>query len=140
MISDVRNYPGGAQLTADIAIIGGGAAAIAMVRQLAGTRLKVMVLESGGLTLEEDTQDLNAGSRSGLPYFELAESRYRMLGGSTFRWGARSAPFKQIDMASRPWLDVPTWPISRQCLQPFYDRHGERISTASPWARQAELI
>ncbi len=129
MISDARTLPADTTLTADIAVIGAGPAAIAMARVWAGLNLKVLILESGGLDLEPAAQDLHRGSRSGVPYFELHESRFRTFGGSTYRWGSRSAPFQEIDMIHRPWLEAPHghngWPITRAALQPYYDRVPE---------------
>jgi ribulose 1,5-bisphosphate synthetase/thiazole synthase len=48
MISDARTLPADATLTADIAVIGAGPAAIAMARVWAGLNLRVLILEFGG--------------------------------------------------------------------------------------------
>ncbi|MBF9033171.1 NAD(P)-binding protein [Rhodobacterales bacterium HKCCE2091] len=133
MITDLRSLPEGEQFDADIAIIGAGAAGMTMARRLSGTRLKVLVLESGGNGLDTAVQDLHAGSQSGLPYFPLHESRYRMLGGSTYRWGSRSAPFQPVDLGPRPWLGLDGWPIDRATLDPHYARVPELLRLISPF-------
>jgi len=120
MISDIRTYEDRTKFQADICIIGCGAASIAMARILAGSSLKILILESGGASVERATQGLYAGTTSGLSYFDLDESRYRMIGGSTHRWGARAARFKETDFAERCWLDFDGWPIKREDLKPYY--------------------
>ena len=103
MIRDIRQLDEESTIESDICIIGGGAAAISMARALSGSRLDVCILESGGLGFEQETQSLSDGKTSGIPYFKLIESRYRMLGGSTYCWGARSAPMTSIDFQRRSW-------------------------------------
>ena len=118
---DLRQADSGTRFEADIAIIGGGAAGIAMAHRLISSGLQVIIVESGGETLEPATQALYAGTASGVPYFPLDQSRYRLFGGSTYRWGSRSAPFQHVDMEPRAWLGLDGWPILRDSLQPWYD-------------------
>lgn len=144
MISDLRSFEGGQEFDADIAIIGGGAAGLTMAMRLTGSRLKVIVLESGGQDPAPETQDLASGTASGTPYFALEDSRYRALGGSTYRWGARTAPFQAVDLAPRPWLNLPGWPLGRETLDPYYAAIPELLRLvpsftheAVPWSRFA---
>lgn len=137
MITDLRTLSDSTTFTADIAIIGAGAAGIAMARRLAGKKLKVLVLESGGYGLDTEVQDLHAGTASGIPYFPLDESRYRMLGGSTYRWGSRSAPFQEVDMGARPWLGLPQWPITLESLQDWYDHVPELLRLIAPFENES---
>ena len=122
MIVDIRSVPDGTAVEADLCILGGGPSAIAMALQLSGTRLTVAILESGGVKLEAATQALTGGEQSGLPYFSLAATRFRLLGGSTIHWGARSTPLKAIDFTARDWVPHSGWPISQDTLAPYYDR------------------
>lgn len=122
MIIDIRTLPAGAVVEADLCIVGGGAAGIALALSLDGKALDVAVLESGGRELDPATQALATGEQSGVPYFALDATRYRMLGGSTFRWGARAAPLKPIDYAPRSWVPDSGWPISPATLAPYLDR------------------
>jgi len=71
---------------------------IAMACELAHSVLDICILESGGLRLESQTKSLSDGQTSGIPYIELNETRYRLLGGSTYRWGARGASCKRSTM------------------------------------------
>jgi hypothetical protein len=51
--------------------------------------------------------------------------RQRRVGGTTASWGGRCAPLDPIDFESRPELDRPGWPLSRQALDPYYRRAQE---------------
>ena len=82
MILDFRDLDGEASLDADICVIGAGAAGITIARSLVGWPGQVLVLESGGLELEGDTQELYAGNDVGVPYFGLDGCRLRYFGGN----------------------------------------------------------
>ena len=139
MIIDIRTLPDGSRIEADLCIVGGGAAAIAMVRKLAGTPLTVAILESGGLTFEEDTQALAAGERTGVPYFDLDQSRFRLLGGSTFRWGARTTPLRPIDFARRDWVALSGWPITAGDLRCHQDEIFDIVGLHRPFQYDASV-
>ena len=95
MISDIRQLDVSTTIQSDVCIIGGGAAAIAMAHELANSRLGVCILESGGLRLESETQSLSDSQTSGIPYFDLNETRYRLLGGSTYGLGSERSPHER---------------------------------------------
>jgi len=133
MLNNIANFEDGHRFDADIVIIGGGPAGIALALEFANTPYQVLLLESGGLDFDAETQDLMAGPASGVPYFALDDSRYRMLGGSTFRWGARTAPFKPLDFETRDWLPVSGWPIARDELDAYYERVFDLIGIHRPF-------
>jgi len=121
MLTDIRTLTDSAVLDADLCIIGGGAAGVAMALRLRSAPLKIMLLESAGLSPDSATRALSAGETSGIPYFPLEDSRVRMLGGSTYRWGARSAPMTPIDFEARDWAPMSGWPIGPDALLPYHD-------------------
>ena len=139
MITDINSLDSGTILNADICIIGGGAAAIAMAREFAGSKLEICILEGGGLNLEAEHQNFAAGETSGIPYFNLDESHYCLFGGSTFRWGARSAAMKPIDFEAREWVDLSGWPIQLDALKPYYDRLPEMLDLHEPFDIDADV-
>jgi choline dehydrogenase-like flavoprotein len=139
MIRDIRTVPDGGVLEADLCIVGCGAAGIAMATSLAGAGMNVCVLESGGLNFERDTQDLSAGTQSGLPYFSLAETSCRGLGGNTSRWGARSAPLQPIDFTDRSWVPHSGWPLSREELDPYYRRVSDFLGLHHPFRYEGDV-
>ena len=59
MLIDFKDSKTANTIEADICIIGAGAAGITMAHSLMSSRLSVCLLESGGLTYEQDTELLN---------------------------------------------------------------------------------
>jgi choline dehydrogenase-like flavoprotein len=123
MLADARRVPAGADLEADLCIIGAGAAGITLAREFIGTPVRVVLLESGGLELDGRTQALYKGRSSiGLPYFPLDSARLRYFGGSTNHWGGVCRPFDDLDFEPRDWIPFSGWPIRRSDLDPYYPR------------------
>lgn len=122
MLINSRTLPEATSLEADIAIVGGGAVGIAIAREFIGGDLRVVLLESGGLDYDNDTQDLYAGEVSGNPCIALDASRLRYLGGTSNHWAGYCRPLDDIDFTHRPWVPHSGWPIGRAALDPYYRR------------------
>jgi choline dehydrogenase-like flavoprotein len=120
MFVDARAVTSDTEITADLCIIGAGAAGITLARALAGTGMRVCLLESGDLNFRWDTQGLYSGRNVGLPYFELDVCQARYFGGNTNAWGGWCRPLDPIDLAPRPWMELSGWPVSRAELEPYY--------------------
>lgn len=140
LIIDISNEPVGADLQSDVCIIGGGPAGIAIALKLAGAGASVLVLESGGRAPAEATRDLAKGSTSGVPYFPLEDGRIRALGGSTFRWGARSKPLQPIDFEPRDWIEMSGWPIGPDDLEPYREEVAAMVGLAMPFDFGADVF
>src|SRR3990172_1613000 len=121
MLLDFRESAVSNDLEADLCIVGGGAAGIAIAREFIGARLSVIVLESGGLEPEERVQELNRGENT-RGDFRLDESRFRLAGGTTLVWGGWCAPLDELDFEQRSWVPHSGWPISKRDLLPYYAR------------------
>lgn len=119
MIDDLRSIEDGVTFECDLCIIGAGAAGITMARQFIGGPHSVLLLESGGLEFEADTQALYAFENVGLP--RIRDSRYRYFGGTTNAWDGRCAPLSAIDFAARPWVEYSGWPLTPVDLEPYGD-------------------
>ena len=117
---DARSVPSGTVIETDLAIVGGGPCGIAMALALAGTKLRVVLLESGGMSFDAKTQALYEGSRSGAPYLTLEASRLRYLGGSSNHWGGWCRPLDPIDFEARAWLPHSGWPIGKKDLDRYF--------------------
>lgn len=143
MFIDARGCTDGTVLTTDVCIIGGGPAGIAIARELAGHRLGVVLIESGGLTADRATQRLYRGANVGRIYFPLDACRNRYFGGSTNTWGGWCRPLDPIDYRARSWVPHSGWPFDAAHLAPYCRRAEATCQLVSPdydggvWAARA---
>lgn len=121
----------------DVCIVGAGAAGITIAKAFKNSRIEVMLLESGGLEYEHETQSLYEGEITGLPYRPLTAARLRYFGGTTGHWSGWCAPLDPIDFAQRDWIPHSGWPISYGDLEPWY-RRAQDICQLGPFEYQAE--
>ncbi len=91
-----------------------------MALALANTPLRVVVLESGGMTFDAKTQTLYDGGRVGAPYISLEASRLRYLGGSSNHWGGWCRPMDVIDFEERTWMPYSGWPITKKDIDRYF--------------------
>ena len=129
---DARAVPSGTVLDTDLAIAGGGPAGISLALALAGSGIRVLLLESGGMAFEGKTQALYTGAETGVRYIPLEASRLRFLGGSSNHWGGWCRPLDAIDFEARPWLAHSGWPITKSALAPYYER-AQSLVEAGPF-------
>jgi len=132
MFLDLRQMPTGTTLDADLCIIGAGAAGITIARQFVGRPVGVIVVESGGLDLDEATQALYQGRIVGHPYFDLDITRLRYFGGSTNHWGGWCAPLHELDFAVRDWVPHSGWPVPRADLDSYYTTAQTLVEIGPP--------
>jgi choline dehydrogenase-like flavoprotein len=123
----------GSELEADLCIIGGGAAGIALARAFIGARQRVLLLEGGGLSFDSGAQRLCVGGSVGAPGPATAHSRFRLLGGSTARWAGQCRPLDAIDFEARDWVPFSGWPFPRAELAPWY-RQAAAVCILAPAA------
>jgi choline dehydrogenase-like flavoprotein/nucleoside-diphosphate-sugar epimerase len=107
----------------DVCIVGTGPAGATVARELAGTRLRVTILESGGPDRRPATDLLNEIDNVGWPRaVDQWSVRNRILGGSSHTWGGRCAPFDEIDFERRPWVPHSGWPLDIADLESYLER------------------
>jgi len=99
MIRDFAEFDDGAEVAADICIVGGGAAGITLAREFIGTRFSVLMLEGGGLEAEAETQKLYDSEVVGLPHTGVHEGRARVFGGTTTLWGGQASAIRRLRSA-----------------------------------------
>jgi choline dehydrogenase-like flavoprotein len=121
MFDDAREVPSGTVLESDICIVGAGAAGIAIALELGNSGLDVLLLESGGLEPDTETQSLYVGTNVGVGYFGLDVSRLRVFGGTTLHWAGVCRPLDPIDFTVREWVPHSGWPIDYDDVAPWYD-------------------
>lgn len=116
-------------LETDLCVVGGGAVGLSIARLLADSGLEVTLLEGGGRTYDEASQELYVGLAEGtvLPYKSayLTTSRLRYLGGSTNHWQGWCRPLDPVDFEPRSWVPESGWPITAETLQAYDDRAAE---------------
>jgi choline dehydrogenase-like flavoprotein len=130
MMLDASELPAGRTLTADLCIVGAGAAGITLALQLIDSGLEVLLLESGGMRPEAATQALYCGSvEEDRLHSPPDRYRQRRFGGTTTIWGGRCMPFDPIDFEPRDYMPHSGWPVSRDALLPYY-RRANRLAEA----------
>lgn len=146
MINDARERENGAAIECDLAVVGAGAAGITLTRALAGGRVRVCLIESGGLEFDDAVQELYQGENVGLPYYPLDVARLRYFGGTTNHWEGRCRPLDPIDFETRAWVPLSGWPISYADLEPWY-REAQQLCklaafeyTPEPWVGPEQEI
>ncbi len=122
MHHDARNIPDHSVIEGDVCIVGAGAAGISIALDWMNTPYKVILLESGGLQYDDQVQDLYKGENTGQRYYPLRSSRLSYFGGTTNHWAGMCSPFDPVDFRKRDWVPHSGWPITRQELDPFYER------------------
>ena len=106
-------WPRVAQSQYDVCVCGTGPAGITIARKLAAHGKKVLLLEAGGLSYSDESQDHYRGKNVGRTYWpEL--SRLRYLGGSSNHWGGLCALQDPITFEPHEINGLPGWPISRE--------------------------
>lgn len=124
----------------DICILGAGAAGITLALRFAGSSKKIILLESGDLTLDDQTQSLYIGENLGLPYYDLAACRLRYFGGTTNHWAGYCRPNDPQDYTGRPELGVPEWPVSESSLEPYIGEAERQLGLGADGFDPALLV
>jgi choline dehydrogenase-like flavoprotein len=148
MIVDAQTLAPGAEVEADVCIIGGGPAGLTLAQELIGTPHRICLIESGGLEPEAASQDLGrlAAGEGNVEPGETAVRR--QLGGLAHVWNVLATPegrgvryrgLDPIDLEARPWLPHSGWPFAYAHLASFYARAQQfcRVHVgadgAGPW-------
>ncbi len=125
MILDLNHMADGSTVAADICIVGGGIAGIALASELlnvTGQAVRIIVLESGGAKIERESQKLNEAEVVGLKHGTIQDGRVRALGGLANLWAGVSVELDAIDFQRRDWVPHSGWPFGKDALAPYYDR------------------
>jgi choline dehydrogenase-like flavoprotein len=118
MFMDLELTSSGASLSADVCIVGAGAAGITLAREFLGTSHSVVVLESGGMEIEAATEDLYRSEVAGQAHMGIHSGRARAFGGTTLLWAGQALPLFDIDFEKRDWVPYSGWPVNRSDLLP----------------------
>ena len=134
MMHDACDLSDGETLSTDLCIVGAGAAGISMALEFIDSGIEVLLLESGGVALEKDTQALYSGAVADQRLHSPPDRyRQRCFGGSTTIWGGRCVPFDAIDFETRDYVAQSGWPFGHEELMPYYVR-ANRLCEAGEFA------
>lgn len=138
VIIDANKFTDNFELKTDICIVGAGAAGIAIARELDGSSPRICLLESGGFSINEETQSLyNLESIGHTLRQDIMRIRY--FGGTTNTWTGRCLKLNEIDFEQREWVPESGWPISLQDLDPYYQRAATLFNLPSFSKIEAEF-
>jgi choline dehydrogenase-like flavoprotein len=142
MICNAEDLVGNEALQADICIVGAGAAGITAALHCAAGGLDILVLESGGLRPDAESQSLCRGEVVNREFHpEPHRFRRRGLGGSTSVWGGRCVPLDRLDFQARPWLGLDhPWPITYDELLPFWGEAAALLEIGAPSFEAATAV
>jgi choline dehydrogenase-like flavoprotein len=119
VIVDLAEQGHDVNLSTQVLIIGAGIAGLLLACKLRDRGVHVIVLESGGREQKEETHPLNQVVLVAGQYRGALHGRFRCLGGTSTRWGGALIPFLPEDLAPRPYLKIPAWPVRIESLQPY---------------------
>ncbi|MGI8874162.1 MAG: FAD-dependent oxidoreductase [Egibacteraceae bacterium] len=145
MFADARSVATDTTLEADLCIVGAGAAGITLARAFSGSPVRVVVLESGDMEFDGDTQALYDGPSVGLPFPSLSTPRLRYFGGTTNHWGGICRPFEDEDFEAQDGIPFTGWPIRRTDVASFYPEAARICGVTSEewdvddWVRRHEF-
>ena len=141
MLIDGRTVATERQITCDLAIIGAGPAGLTIARELENTKLKIIILETGG----EKSKPANESGKQVAPdgyTYDLDKSRGRGIGGSSGLWGLipgwQARPIDPEDFQKREWIPHSGWPITYDELIPYYEK-AHQICKLGPFKYDGEF-
>lgn len=108
----------------DLCVVGTGPAGATVATELRSSGLKICVLESGRRKPTARGDALKDLESRGI--LVKGWSRERVLGGSSTTWAGLSSPLDPIDLAPRPWIDSPGWPIAAGEIARAYEEAAAR--------------
>jgi choline dehydrogenase-like flavoprotein len=136
---DLRRIGVERSIEVDLCIVGGGAAGLVLAQEFRGSRVRVCVLESGGLEPPPDPGRLYEVEADPRLQDALRTGPPRWLGGATQLWNGWCIPFDAIDFEARSWVPRSGWPFGRRELEPYYRRAEPllELDVALPWRPDA---
>ncbi len=127
-LDSVAGDGGGGLPRYDVCIVGSGPAGGTVARELLGSGLRVVVLESGRRKPTALGDALRQVRSEGIEIKDY--SRERVLGGASTTWAGLSSPLDPIDFEERSDIGRAGWPLTREELMPWYARASERYRFA----------
>ncbi|QPN69539.1 GMC oxidoreductase [Synechococcus sp. CBW1108] len=103
----------------DLLVVGAGVAGLVIADRFRFAGFTVDILETGGLTYEQTSHDMNDAEMAGKYHAGTKDGRFRMYGGSTSRWGAQLLTMMPSDFELKTHIPNTGWPLSSSDLSPY---------------------
>ena len=127
-IVNIQMLSFGRVIEADVCVVGSGPAGVTLVRELSGSGLRILLLESGGIDAQPSVDALSETESIGWPRSEdQSLTRPRVLGGASALWTGRCVPFDAIDYEARPWVPYSGWPLGPADLHAYHRRAAAHL-------------
>ena len=145
MHRSLESYNSGSVIEYDVCIIGSGPAGISLASKFVSKKLRVVILESGGVNPEEKYQQLNKGENVGKRRLDLVSSRLRCFGGAGKIWAGVCRPMSAQDFKSRKYVKYSGWPIDINQLDKYYKQASSMLDLDfdlfhdESWKQESEL-
>jgi len=107
-------WPRATQSTYDVCVCGAGPAGITTARKLAARGKTVLLLEAGGLSESEQSQEHYKTKDVGRKNWGLVWGRARYFGGDSNLWSGLCNIFDPSAFQPHTYLGLPGWPITRE--------------------------
>ena len=107
-------------IRSQVCIIGAGVAGHSLAQRLTKAGIGVALLEAGGRSLEERSQRIYDARMARLTHDGTHEGRFRVLGGTSTRWGGQLLPYTAEILQPPPSLSPYGWPLAIDEVAPFY--------------------
>lgn len=118
------------EFRSEVCVIGAGTAGIMVAARLARAGISVNLLEGGGLSLEERSQQLYDIETPGCAHAGVREGRFRTFGGASTRWGGGLLPYPEDVLHPPPTLGLPQWPLALSDIEPYYEELQQIMGVA----------
>jgi choline dehydrogenase-like flavoprotein len=122
---DAADLPAGAELEADVAVVGAGPAGIVLALELARAGHRVILIESGGESFSAAAQRLGDTVGEDPAHAPMSLATRRQIGGASNLWGGRCVPFDPLDFQPREIVAGARWPVGYDELQGYFSRACE---------------
>ena len=106
-------------------IAGAGMAGIVLANALAAKGHRVLLLEAGGWTWSDESQEIYRGENIGLGYHELDVARWRFLGGTSSHWAGWCRPLDDYDFRPFDHIADSGWPIGIEDISPYLEEASD---------------
>jgi hypothetical protein len=125
ILNESRELAGSARDCTRTVIIGGGTVGLYAACELARRGQEVLVIESGGLALDNFAPESHASV--GKPHEGIRLGRARNLGGTSNLWGGQLVEFQPADFEGRDWVPDSKWPVSYSEISAYHQRTYENL-------------